>query len=129
MYMKSILIIEDEPDYLTLLRDQLVKKAYKVIEAEDGVEGLSLAKSYQPDVILLDIRLPGIDGLSMLESLRKDSYGKKAKVIILTNIEPDDIILKKITTNHPAFYLVKSDIQLNDLMKRINEVFSTQVAL
>lgn len=122
--MQTILVVEDELAYLKLLREQLIKKAYKVITANDAIEGLHLATQYKPDLILLDIRMPGMNGLEMLESLRKDTYGKSARVIVLTNLEPDDAILQKVIANHPSFYLIKSDIRFTDLLTKIKDVFS-----
>jgi len=60
--------------------------------------------------------------MKLLTELRKDSYGKSVKVIILTNIEPDDSILGTVLEEKPSFYLVKSDIQLSELMDKIKEV-------
>ncbi|HSW88389.1 MAG TPA: response regulator [Candidatus Saccharimonadales bacterium] len=118
----KILIIEDELSYLRLLRDQLTERGYTVIEATDGKEGLATARLQHPDLILLDIRMPVMNGMIMLDELRKDSYGKSAKVIILTNIEPSDRILKKVLVDLPTYYLIKSDIQLAELMEKIQEL-------
>jgi CheY-like chemotaxis protein len=120
--MKKILIIEDELLYLKLLRDQLVNNGYEVTEAKDGKKGLAAAKSQHPDLILLDIRMPEMDGMMVLKELRKDPYGQLAKVIILTNLEPDDRILKTVLEDRPTYYLIKSDIQLSELMQKIKEL-------
>lgn len=118
--MKKVLIVEDEIPYLNILHDQLSKHGFSVLEASDGKTGLALAKNEHPDLLLLDIRMPIMNGLDMLNELRKDGYGKNANVIVLTNLEPDDEIIKKIIANHPSFYFVKSDIQLSGLMEKIN---------
>lgn len=120
--MKKILVIEDEPSYQKLLHNQLTEDGYEVIEAKEGKEGLSLAKLEHPDLILLDIKMPGMNGLIMLDELRKDSYGNSAKVIILTNLEPDDKILRTVLVDKPSYYLMKSDIQLTDLLKKIKDI-------
>src|SRR3989344_6603575 len=108
--MKKILVVEDELAYLKLLKSQLCEKGYTIIEAADGKKGLELAKSQKPDLILLDIRMPVMDGMSMLKELRKSEVAEKAKtkVIILTNLEPDDKILVGVVSDQPSFYLVKS---------------------
>lgn len=121
---RKILIIEDELSYLRLLRDQLTQRGYEVIEATDGKEGLATAKLQHPDLILLDIRMPVMNGMIMLDELRKDAYGKLAKVIILTNIEPSDRILKQVLADLPTYYLMKSDIQLAELMEKIQELLA-----
>jgi len=124
--MKKILIVEDEQAYLKLLSDQLAERSYKVVSALNGDEGLAKAKKEQPDLILLDIRMPKMDGLTMLHLLRQDERnsgsGKKAKVIMLTNLEPDETIVQKAVTDQPAFYFVKSDTRLEDLIKKIEEL-------
>lgn len=117
--MKKILVVEDELSYLKLLRDQLVKNGFEVLEAHDGMEGLVITKHQHPDLVLLDIRMPVMNGMVMLDELRKGEWGKQAKVIILTNLEPDDKILKKVLEDKPDLYLVKSDIQLSELMTKI----------
>lgn len=120
--MKKILIIEDELAYLRLLHKQLTIGGYSVLEATDGKTGLDMAKQHHPDLILLDIRIPLMDGLSVLSELRKDEYGKKVKVILLTNLEPDDQTVQEVVHNQPSFYLVKSNIELSDLMKKIQSL-------
>ena len=120
--MKKILIIEDDPSYQKLLNDQLTKNGQGISNAKDGREGLASALSQHPDLIILDIKMPGMDGLAMLDELRKDEYGKSAKVIILTNLEPNDKILRKILEDLPTYYLVKSDIQLNELLEKIKDI-------
>src|SRR3989344_1567793 len=96
--MKKILVVEDEVAYLKLLNSQLTEKGYTVIEAVNGKKGLEKAKSENPDLILLDIRMPVMDGMAMLNALRKEEAGKKTKVIILTNIEPDDKMVREVVS-------------------------------
>ena len=122
--MKKILIIEDELSYTRLLNDQLVKNGYSVLKAKNGKEGLKKAKKENPDLILLDIRMPQMDGMKMLELLRKDEAGKKIKVIILTNLEPDDKIITGVLNDQPLYYFVKSDIELKDLLIEIKKLLT-----
>jgi DNA-binding response OmpR family regulator len=122
--MKKILIVEDELAYLKLLNSQLTGKGYAVIEASNGKSGLEAAKKEKPDLILLDIRMPVMDGMTMLELLRKQETDKKAKVIMLTNLEPDDKIIGKVVNDQPSYYFVKSDIQFNDLLAKIEELLA-----
>lgn len=122
--MKKILVVEDELAYLKLLNSQLTEKGYQVIEAMDGKKGLEMAKKENPDLILLDIRLPVMDGMAMLDELRKEEAGKKTKVIMLTNLEPDEKIIKQVVSDQPAYYFVKSDIQFNDLLEKIKELLT-----
>ena len=120
--MKKILIVEDELAYIRLLKTQLTEKGYDVSEAVDGKKGLEMAKKVNPDLILLDIRMPVMDGMTMLELLRKEEWGKKMNVIILTNLEPDDKILSSVITDEPSYYFVKSDIKLGELLEKIKDL-------
>jgi DNA-binding response OmpR family regulator len=117
--MKKILIIEDELAYLKLLKSELVKKGYAVVEAIDGKKGLEAAEKEKPDLIILDIRMPVMDGMTMLSLLRKEEWGKEVKVIILTNLEPDDKILGGVVADEPSYYFAKSDIHLEELFAKI----------
>ncbi len=127
--MKKILVIEDELAYLKLLYDQLSKVGYEVFQATDGKKGIATALKEKPDLILLDIRMPVMDGMTMLHELRKDEYGKSAKVVFLTNIEPDDTIIQKVVKDQPTYYFMKSDIQLSELMEKVNDLLAIDPAL
>lgn len=120
--MKKILIVEDEGAYLKLLKDQLTQKGYVVAQAVEGKEGLEKVQSERPDLILLDIKMPVMDGITMLDLLRKKEVGKKTKVIMLTNFEPDDKILGGVMRDLPSYYFVKSDISLDQLLEKIDEL-------
>jgi len=65
-----------------------------------------------------------MDGMAMLSLLRKEESGKKTKVIMLTNLEPDDQILKGVVADQPTYYFVKSSIQFNDLLDKIKELLA-----
>ena len=122
--MKKILIIEDELAYVKILRD-VFQGTYEVIEANDGKTGLTLALKRRPDLILLDIKMPVMDGLMMLKELRKDTdFGKKVNVVLLTNLEPDGAIVKKVIDDQPTYYWVKSDVQLGDVMRKVAALLS-----
>lgn len=124
--MKKILIVEDELAYLKLLGSQLTAQGYEVIEATDGKAGLEVAKKEKPDLILLDIRMPVMDGLAMLKLLRQEVSGKTIKVIILTNLEPDDKIIEEVVNDLPSYYFVKSNIQFNSLLEKIDELLKEE---
>ncbi len=122
--MKKILVVEDELSYLHLLHDQLTQEGYDVIDAHDGKEGLALAKEHAPDLILLDIRMPVMDGMTMLTLLRGEKGFKNSKVILLTNIEPDGKVIGEVMLDQPLYYFVKSDIKLHTLLEKIKTVLA-----
>ncbi|KKQ92476.1 MAG: Response regulator receiver domain protein [Candidatus Woesebacteria bacterium GW2011_GWA2_40_7] len=123
--MKKILIVEDEPSFLNLLHKELTSKGYTVVDAKDGKEGYDTAMLVKPDLILLDILMPGVDGLTMLELLRKNRDGRD-KVIILTNLELDNNVMKRALDAKPLYYFVKSDISLSALIQKIDEELMEQ---
>lgn len=82
--MQRILIVEDERDIADLIGFNLVRAGYEIIKAHDGVAGTELALSERPDLILLDLMLPGRDGYSVFRELRRDSRTANTPVIILT---------------------------------------------
>lgn len=116
--MKKILIVEDELALLYALASQFDKKEFKVLQAVDGAEGLQTALKSHPDLILLDLLMPKMDGMSMLRELRKDSWGKDVKVIILTNLsdaEKIDEALKQGTYD----FLVKKDWNITQVLEKV----------
>ena len=80
----TILVVDDEPNIVRTLQDRLEMNDYKVITAGDGKEGLEKALSEKPDIILLDVIMPVMDGHEMLERLRQSDVGKEMAVIMLT---------------------------------------------
>lgn len=82
--MAKILIIEDEKDIVQTLEYNLKKEGYDVIKAFDGIQGLKLVGETSPDIILLDLMLPGIDGLEICKRVKKDQKTENIPIIILT---------------------------------------------
>ena len=82
---KMILIVEDEPKNLTLLRDLLQVSGYSTIEATDGEQGVELAKSRKPDLILMDVQLPKMDGLEATRILKADTTTRNIPILALTS--------------------------------------------
>lgn len=81
---KRILVVDDEPDIRTFLSLTLEASDYVVSVAEDGLEGVQLARHVQPDVIILDVMMPGLDGISVLRSLRGDPETTDIPIVLLT---------------------------------------------
>ena len=104
----------------------LSNHGYLVESAYNGEEGLQKALQEHPDIILLDIRMPKMDGITMLSQLRKDAWGEDAKVIILTNLDQNENILKGVVTDHPSYYLIKANIKPKTLIDYITMIFDEQ---
>ena len=77
----KILVVDDEPNILKLISAYLEPEGYKVYTAEDGVSGLKAARAFEPDLIILDLMLPGMDGIEVLTRIRRES---ETYVILLT---------------------------------------------
>jgi len=90
--MKKILVVDDEPELVKALQIRL-QENYKLIVASDGEEGLKKAKEIVPDLIILDIILPGIDGYQVCQALKRDEKYKHIPVIMLTvKAQQQDIV-------------------------------------
>ena len=116
----NILIVDDEPMLLNALVDKFTREGFTTMTAKDGREGLASALKNHPDLILLDIIMPVMDGMAVLEELRKDPWGKDAKVILLTNLSETE---KKIAEPllKAVVYLVKSDWKIDDVVKEVRK--------
>lgn len=117
---QTILIVEDEIAILNALRDKLTREGFAILEAKNGEEGLEIALRIHPDLILLDIIMPVMDGLTMLSRLREDPWGKDAKVIILTNLS-ESAKVSEVMAKESFDYLVKSDWKLEEVVKKVQE--------
>jgi CheY-like chemotaxis protein len=126
----KILIVEDEDIIRQAYADELADNGFSVLAGKNGQEGLELARQYQPDLILLDILMPVMDGLTMMNTLRQeDAYGKKVPIILLTNLSAgEENIMKAITKSEPAYYLIKSDWNLSQVVQKIKDLLAQSVA-
>jgi CheY-like chemotaxis protein len=117
---QRILIVDDEPALLTALVDKFTRAGFIVNIAENGKEGLESAFKYKPDLILLDIIMPVMDGMTMLYKLRQERWGNSIKVILLTNLSDPGIISQSIVQKVNG-YLVKSDWKINDVVGEVKK--------
>lgn len=123
--MKKILIVEDEVALLRVLSDKFVGEGFSVLEAKNGLMGLKMALEEKPDVILLDILMPELDGIKMMEQLRESGdYGKEVPVVVLTNLDADEKITLAVTKAEPAYYLIKSNVEMNEIVEKVNNSMS-----
>lgn len=118
--MKKILVVEDEKELLEIISSQLREAGFEVATAVDGMAGLDEALRLHPDLILLDIVMPRMDGLTMLAKLRKDAWGVGAKVILLTNLSDNEKVAEAMA-NGSYDYLVKADWNIHDVVKMVKE--------
>jgi len=120
---KKILIIEDESALQKALGDFLGEKGYEITSALDGELGLALAKEKSPDLILLDLILPKINGFDVLKQLKEDDKTKAIPVIVLTNLEEMSDVDKVIGLGATT-YLVKTEYKLEDVLDKIKQTLN-----
>lgn len=121
MAAKKILIIDDVPDLADSIDDMLQFKGYHTMIARSGREGLTAALLEHPDLILLDLRMPDIDGYEVIRRLRKDAWGKNAKILILTAADtseaiPDDIAVTQDEILHKSQWGIDNIAARVDIM-------------
>lgn len=122
---QKILIIEDERPLQEALSETLTHEGFECICTDDGEEGLQSVLEQKPDLIMLDLVMPKVDGFEILKKLRADPWGSTARVIILTNLaaENSDRIRAAVDT-YPEFYLVKSNWSIGNVVKKTKEILS-----
>ncbi|MDQ3550468.1 MAG: response regulator transcription factor [Bacteroidota bacterium] len=123
---KKILLADDEEDILEILKFNLVKEGYHVITAQDGDEAIAKAKQNLPDLIILDIMMPGKNGVQVCEILRAQSEFKDTLIMFLTALSDEATQIKGLTTGaddyvykpvSPSIFISK----VNSLMRRLKE--------
>ena len=117
--VSRILIVDDEQDFIELLQYKLAGHGYELIVANDGIHALSQARTMKPNLILLDILLPDLDGLSVCEILRRQPATKKIPVIFMSALSSE---VTKRTANMHAHDFFTKPLDLNRLEKRIGEL-------
>ena len=119
--MSKILFIEDEISLQTTLGGALKEAGFEIENAYDGEAGLKAAQTSKPDLILLDLILPKMDGFQVLRDLKSGAGTKDIPVIVLTNLESADDVGKVIALGATT-YLVKSNYELGDIVEKIKEI-------
>lgn len=114
---KKILVVDDTKSYLLILSQTLRQAGFTVATAENGEEGLVTVQEEKPDLILLDITMPKMDGITMAKKLKEN--GIETPIIFLTNMSD----LQHITdaSETAADYIIKSDVSAEDVVVRVKE--------
>jgi len=118
--MKKVLFIEDESALQKTFGDILKQEGYEMISALDGETGTRLAKTQKPDLILLDLILPRVNGFEVLKKLKGDKETKDIPVIVLTNLEGIGDVEKAIELGATT-YLVKAQYSLEEVVQKIKQ--------
>ena len=115
---KTILIIEDNSTLRQRVKDRLEEEGFNVLESDNGRDGLAVALDKHPDLILLDIVMPQMDGLTVLKKLRQDEWGKSVPVIVLTVLTDDKKVFDALN-NDVYDFLIKGDWNEEDVVERV----------
>jgi two-component system, OmpR family, alkaline phosphatase synthesis response regulator PhoP len=118
--MKKIALIEDDRMQVKALQGALEDGGFEVLYTSDGKTGLDMVLRQHPDLILLDLILPKLDGVSFIKELHKDDWGKQVPIILLTNLDDAQMIAKSVEQGVHD-YLVKTDWKLEDVVQKVKE--------
>lgn len=114
----NVLVIDDDDTMRDVVVEALRAAGFTTRETSNGKKGLDLARELQPDLVLLDIMMPEMDGLTALQTLRKDAWGAAVPVIMLTSIDETSTILEAM--KYADDYFVKTERTLDELVAKVN---------
>jgi len=115
--LKTILIVDDEPDVLKLAEIRLRKWGYEIITASDGQNGLELIRNQKPDLVLLDLRLPNMDGVEVCRQVKNDKELKHITVILFTATE--DMAVATMAKEHGADDYIVKPYEPEELLEKV----------
>ena len=120
--MKKILVVDDDPTFIKVMTDKLSSVGYEVISAKDGEEGLKMAFEIKPDLVLLDVKMPKLDGIGFLKAIKEKKDVEPIPVLITSNLGTVDQISEGIALGVKG-YIIKSNESLDTIVKEIENVF------
>lgn len=123
MQKRKILIIEDDGFLLTMYANKFEMEGFSVYTAEEGKKGLKIALKELPDLILLDLVLPSMDGFEVLTELKKNEKAKKIPVILLTNLSQREEIDKGLKLGADD-YLIKAHFMPSEVVEKVKIFFN-----
>jgi len=121
----TILLIEDDPFLLSMYSTKFEIEHYRVLTAEDGEKGIKLADENSPDIILLDILMPKVNGFEVLEHLKKNETTKNIPVILLTNLNQKDDIERGLALGADD-YLIKAHYMPSEVVEKIKGLIGSK---
>lgn len=119
--VKNILIIEDDDFFRELLRKKLSSKDFNIFEAIDGERGIAAMKEKKPDLVLLDLLLPNVDGFEVLAKVKSDSDISSIPIIVLSNLGQQEDIEKALKLG-ASDYLIKSQFDINQIVDKVKGI-------
>ncbi|MCL5269196.1 MAG: response regulator [bacterium] len=116
---KTILAVDDEPDVLLIVKTALESEGYQVVTASNGPDALALAVEMTPDLILLDVMMPGMSGFEVLRNLKAGDATGTIPVIMLTGVSERSMIQEALSSG-TDYYIVKP-FEFHDLLGKVND--------
>ena len=117
---KTILVVEDDKFLRELIVQKLIREGYEVKEATDGEQGIKKIKEEKPDLVLLDLILPGIDGFEVLSKMKEDSGVSSIPVIVLSNLGQKEDVEKGLSLG-AVDYLIKAHFTPGEIIEKIKK--------
>lgn len=124
--MTKVLLVEDDPAITRLYQKALTFENFEVQTADNGLAALDMVPSFQPNIILLDIMMPTMNGIQFLEQLRLTGAFSTIPVIVLTNVSDSDVTLAAVNAG-AALILIKSATEPDDVIKAVEGVLSRDI--
>lgn len=125
--MSKVLVAEDDKFLKQVYINKLPKEGFEVELATDGETALEKVKSFKPDLIILDIMMPKMNGLEVLEKLKESPEYKNIPVIITSNLDKNNDVKKGLDLG-AVDYMIKSDVSINDIVDNIRKHLSESKA-
>src|SRR3989344_7049216 len=114
---KKVLIVEDDKDFLWILKQSFTNQGLSMFYALDGEEGLQVAEKEKPDLMIIDVLLPKMDGITMAKKIKEK--GIPLQMIFLTNLKDPEHISKALEASGQIDYVVKADTRIDTIVSRV----------
>lgn len=124
--MAKILFIEDDPLIVKIYTTRLTADGYQVLSAENGEDGIKLAETETPDLVILDIMMPKIDGFGVLEKLRANEQMKTKPILVYSNLAQEEEI-KRAQTLGATEFIIKANLSPTEMVEKIKKYLNRSV--
>lgn len=121
---KKILLVDDDMAFCEMLSEILTANGAHVISEIDGESGINRALKEKPDIVVFDVMMPRMTGITALEKLRQNEWGKHVPAILLTNVNQPEAMAASLEKGPPTEYLLKVDWSLEQIATRIGKVLA-----
>lgn len=122
--MAKILLVDDDALLVRMYQTKLKADGYEVETAGDGAEGFNKTKEFKPDLILLDVMMPKMNGFEMLKTLKQNTGTKKIPVILLTNVGGSEGDIEKGLSLGAVAYIIKANYLPKEIVQKVKEILA-----